>query len=143
GDMKIRARALLLLLGAAGLWSGAQAADANYPEGPVHIVVGFAPGGGVDLLARSLAKKLQERFGQPFVVENKAGAGGTIGANLVARAKPDGQTLLFNSIAHSINPALYPNAPFDPIKDFVAVSPVATAPNAISANPNAPFKTLG
>lgn len=140
--MKYRARALLVLLGCAGLWSGAQANDPTYPTGPVRLLVGFAPGGGVDLLARGVAKKLQEQFGQPVVVENRPGAGSTIAAAAVARAKPDGQTLLFNSIAQSINQSLYPSLPFDTVKDFIAVSPVATAPNAISAHPSAPFKTL-
>jgi tripartite-type tricarboxylate transporter receptor subunit TctC len=140
--MKYRARALLVLLGCAGLWSGAQANDPTYPTGPVRLIVGFAPGGGVDLLARGVAKKLQEQLGQAVIVENRPGAGSTIGANAVARAKPDGQTLLFNSIAQSINQSLYPNLPFDTVKDFIAVSPVATAPNAISAHPAAPFKTL-
>lgn len=140
--MKYRARALLVLMGCAGLWSGAQANDPTYPAGPIRLLVGFAPGGGVDLLARGVAKKLQEQFGQPVIVENRPGAGSTIAAAAVARAKPDGQTLLFNSIAQSINQGLYPNLPFDTVKDFVAVSPVATAPNAISAHPSAPFKTL-
>ena len=140
--MKNRARILCVLLGVAGLWSPVQAQD-KYPNGPVKLVVGFAPGGGVDLLARGVARKLGERLGQPVVVENRPGAGSTIAANAVAKAKPDGQTLLFNSIAHSINKSLYPSLPYDTLKDFVAVGPVATAPNAISANPNAPFKTLG
>lgn len=141
--MKFRARALLVLLGCTGLWPIAQAQNAPYPTGAVRLIVGFAPGGGVDLLARGVARKLQEQLGQPVIVENRPGAGSTIGANAVARAKPDGQTLLFNSIAQAINQSLYPSLPFDTLKDFVAVSPVATAPNAISANPSAPFKTLG
>lgn len=141
--MKFRARTLLVLAGCTGLWPLAQATDAPYPTGPVRLIVGFAPGGGVDLLARGVARKLQDQLGQPVIVENRPGAGSTIGANAVARAKPDGQTLLFNSIAQAINQSLYPSLPFDTLKDFVAVSPVATAPNSISANPSAPFKTLG
>jgi tripartite-type tricarboxylate transporter receptor subunit TctC len=140
--MKNRARVLWLALGLAGAWSHAQAQADDYPRGPIRLIVGFAPGGGVDLLARGVAKKLQERLGQPVIVDNRAGAGGTIGANAVAKSKPDGQTLLFNSIAHSINQSLYPSLPFHSVTDFIAVSPVATAPNAISANPSAPFKTL-
>jgi tripartite-type tricarboxylate transporter receptor subunit TctC len=142
GDMNNRARILGVLLGVAGLWSTAQSQD-KYPNGPVKLIVGFAPGGGVDLLARGVAKKLSERLGQPVIVDNRPGAGSTIGANAVAKSRPDGQTLLFTSIAHSINQSLYPSLPYDTVKDFVAVSPVATAPNSISANPNAPFKTLG
>jgi tripartite-type tricarboxylate transporter receptor subunit TctC len=141
-DMKHRAGILLTCIGLAAFFTHTSAEEA-YPRGPVRVVVGFAPGGGVDLLARGLTRKLQERFGQPFIVDNRPGAGSTIGAALVAKAKPDGQTLLFNSIAQSINQSLYPSLPFDTVKDFVAVSPVATAPNAISANPSAPFKTLG
>lgn len=140
--MKLRTRTLITLLGLAGLLPASRAQDTPYPEQPVRIIVGFAPGGGVDLLARALAKKLGERLGQPFIVDNRAGAGSTIGSNAVAKARPDGYTLLFNSIAHSINQGLYPSLPYDTLKDLTAVSPVATAPNAISAHPGAPFKTL-
>lgn len=140
--MNPRARLGLLLLGAAGLVCPAFANDAPYPQGPVRLIIGFAPGGGVDLLARGLAKKLGERLSQPVIVENRPGAGGTIGTNAVAKAKPDGQTLLFTSVAHAINQSLYPTLPFDSVKDFVAVTPMATAPNGIAAHPGAPFKTL-
>lgn len=140
--MKLRKLTLIALMAVAGLLPAAQAQDTPYPEQTVRIIVGFAPGGGVDLLARGLAKKLSERLGQPFIVDNRAGAGSTIGSNAVAKARPDGYTLLFNSIAHSINQGLYPSLPYDTLRDLTAVSPVATAPNAISANPGAPFKTL-
>jgi len=113
-----------------------------YPTRAVTLVVGFAPGGGVDLMARYFARKLADRLGQPVVVETKAGAGGTIGAGYVANARPDGHTLLFTSVAHAINHSFYPNLPFDSLKDFTPVSPVATAPNGIAARADAPFNTL-
>ena len=140
-----RSRALAVLLAVAGLAGigPAARAEGSYPERTVEMIVGFAPGGGVDQLARAVAKKLGERLGQTFVVVNRPGAGGTIGTSAVARAAPDGYTLLFTSIGHAINQSLYPKLSFDSVKDFVAISPVATAPNAISANPSAPFKTLG
>ena len=90
-----------------------------YPDKPVRVLVGFSPGGFTDVLARLIAQKLQERLGQPFVVENKPGAAGTIAADAVAKAKPDGYTLLMgHSNSNSIAPALYPKLPYDVIKDF-------------------------
>jgi tripartite-type tricarboxylate transporter receptor subunit TctC len=118
-------------------------AQGAYPKGPVKLIVGFAPGGSVDLMARYLGQKLGEKLGEPFVVDNRAGAGGNIGAAAVAKAKPDGQTLLVTSVVHSINPSLFSTLPFDPVKDFVAVTPVGLAPNSIAVHPATPFKTLG
>jgi tripartite-type tricarboxylate transporter receptor subunit TctC len=142
--MRARARAgVLAALLAVGLLPLARAeAAADYPRGAVRVIVGFAPGGSVDVMARFVGKKLSEKFGQPFVIENRAGAGGNIGAGVVAKARPDGQTLLVTSVAHSINPSLYPSLPFDPVKDFAAVGPVGLAPNCIAVNAKTPFKTL-
>lgn len=126
----------------AGMPTAAYAQDDSYPQRPVRIVVGFAPGGGIDLMARFVGKKLGERLGQPFVVENRPGAGGTIGANVVAKAKPDGHTLLMSGVGHAINQSLYSKLPFDSVKDFTAVGPVARGPNTIAVNPSLPVRTL-
>jgi tripartite-type tricarboxylate transporter receptor subunit TctC len=116
---------------------------ADYPKAPVKLIVGFAPGGSVDMMARHLGQKLGEKLGQPFVVDNRPGAGGNIGAAAVARAKPDGYTLLVTSVVHSINPSLYKSLPFDPVNDFAPVTPIGLAPNSIAVHPSTPFKTLG
>ena len=117
-------------------------ANEAYPSRPISMVVPFAPGGGVDLMARYISKKLEARLGQPVVVENKAGAGASIGTAHVARARADGHTLLFTSVAHAINPGFYARLPFDTVKDFAPVATVATAPNGIAARADAPFNTL-
>ncbi len=129
-------RRRLLAAGAfASLPLGA-AAQAAWPNRPVRIVVPFAAGGTTDILARALAPELQKALGQPFLVENKPGAGGNTGAADVARAAPDGYTLLMGTVGtHAINAALYSKLPFDPVKDFVPVTLVAAVPNVLVLNP--------
>src|SRR5688572_32436160 len=100
-----------------------------YPNKPIRIIVPFAPGGNVDITARLVAPGLSEALGQPVVVENKAGAGGTIGADQVAKSAPDGYTLLMGSNStFSVAPSLYPKIPYHPIKDFAPVGSIASAP---------------
>jgi tripartite-type tricarboxylate transporter receptor subunit TctC len=112
------------------------AAAQAWPSKPVRIVVPFPPAGTTDILARALAPELQRAFGQPFVVENKPGAGGNIGAAEVATAAPDGHTLLMGTVGtHAINPALYTKMPYDHVKDFVPVTLVAGVPNVLVLNP--------
>src|SRR5688572_24629713 len=94
------------------------AAAADYPIRPIRMIVGFATGGATDIYARIVAQKLSERLGQQVVVDNRAGAGGSLGTTLVAKAAPDGYTLIFVSPSHAINTALYKSIPFDPIADF-------------------------
>ena len=107
-----------------------------WPSKPVRIVVPFAAGGTTDILARALAPELQRVFGQPFIVDNKPGAGGNIGAADVAKSAPDGHTLLMGTVGtHGINAALYPKLPYDPIKDFVPITLVAGVPNVLVFNP--------
>src|SRR5205085_1887506 len=133
-------RTLLVLL---ALLVAAGAASAQpYPAKPVRLVVGFAPGGGTDLIARLLAQKLTERWGQPVVVENKLGASGNIAAELVAKSAPDGYTLLMAFSSHASNAALS-NLPFDIKRDFSAITQVASGPAVVLANPALPAKTLG
>ena len=111
------------------------AAQGNWPTRPVKIVVPFAPGGTTDILARAMAPELSKAFGQPFVVENRAGAGGNIGADVVAKSSPDGYTLLMGTVGtHGINKALYSKLAYDPQKDFAPISLVAGVPNVMVVN---------
>ena len=126
-------RSFLLL--AAGLAASAVSAQA-WPTKPVRIVVPFAAGGTTDILARALAPELQRVFGQPFVIDNKPGAGGNTGATDVAKSAPDGYTLLMGTVGtHAINVSLYPKMPYDPVKDFSPVTLVAGVPNVLVMNP--------
>lgn len=110
-------------------------ASPTWPTKPVRIVVPFAPGGTTDILARAIAPALSKAFGQPFIIDNRAGAGGNVGAELVARAAGDGYTLLMGTVGtHGINRALYPKLPYDPIKDFAPVTMVAAVPNVMEMN---------
>jgi len=128
-------RALLTAFAALPL---AAAAQSGWPTKPVRIVVPFAAGGTTDILARALAPELQRAFGQPFVVDNKPGAGGNSGAAEVAKAPPDGYTLLMGTVGtHAINPALYPRMPYDHVKDFAPITLVAGVPNVLVASPAA------
>ena len=137
--MKIRS----LLAGAALALASTLTAAAGYPERPVSVIVPFPPGGSTDMIARILAAKLQEKIGGTFVVENKAGATGTIGATFVARAKPDGYTLLVSSLApFAVNPFLQKGLPYDPAKDFDPISVLVQAPNVLVANPKVPVNSL-
>ena len=111
-------------------------AQGAWPTKPVRIVVPFAAGGTTDILARAIAPELQRAFGQPFVVDNKPGAGGNSGAAEVAKAPPDGYTLLMGTVGtHAINPSLYPKMPYDHVKDFVPITLVAGVPNVLVMNP--------
>jgi tripartite-type tricarboxylate transporter receptor subunit TctC len=129
-------RLALAALSAAGLALALPAsAQSGWPNKPVRIVVPFAPGGTTDILARALAPELSKAFGQQFVVENRAGAGGNIGADVVAKAAPDGYTLLMGTVGtHGINKSLYSKMPFDPQKDFAPITLVAGVPNVMVMN---------
>ena len=130
-----RANLIAIALCAAGLATTAAQAQSTWPTKPVKIVVPFAPGGTTDLLARAMAPELSKAFGQQFVVENKAGAGGNLGAEQVAKSAGDGYTLLMGTVGtHGINRALYAKLPYDPFKDFVPVSLVAAVPNVMVVN---------
>jgi tripartite-type tricarboxylate transporter receptor subunit TctC len=118
-------------------------AQAAYPDRPIKLVVPYPPGGTTDLLARTLAPRLSERLGQPILIENRAGAGGVIGSQVVAKSVADGYTLVFGSIAsHGILPAIQTPQPYDPLKDFAPVSLVAITPNVLLANVTAPAKNV-
>ncbi|WP_219211170.1 Bug family tripartite tricarboxylate transporter substrate binding protein [Variovorax boronicumulans] len=110
-------------------------AQGAWPNKPVRIVVPFAAGGTTDILARAMAPELSKAFGQPFIVDNRGGAGGNVGTDMVAKAPADGYTLLMGTVGtHGINRALYPKLPFDPIKDFAPVTMVAAVPNVMEMN---------
>lgn len=115
--------------------AGPVAAQSTWPTKPVRIVVPFAPGGTTDILARAVAPELSKAFGQQFIVDNRAGAGGNVGAEIVAKSPNDGYTLLMGTVGtHGINRALYPKLPFDPIKDFAPITLVAAVPNVMEMN---------
>lgn len=120
-----------------------QAAEAAYPQRPINLVVPFSAGGPTDAMARMLAQGLGERLGQQVVVDNRGGAGGSIAAEFVARAEPDGYTLFFGTTGTmAINPSLYKNLRYDPVKDFAPVSLMATTMNVLVVNPEIQVKTL-
>ncbi len=115
----------------------------GYPERPVHLIVPFPPGGGADILARTVAPRLGQALGKPIVIENKPGAGGNVGAEYVAKAAPDGYTLLYGTNGtHGINASLYRNLRFDPIKDFIPVSRMTTIAAMLIVNPQFPPTTV-
>jgi tripartite-type tricarboxylate transporter receptor subunit TctC len=114
-----------------------------YPAKPVKLMVGFTPGGGVDINARLLASKLSETLGQQFVVENKPGAGTNIANEFVARSAPDGYTLLMNTAVIAINMSLYRNPGFDTLRDFAPVSTFSSSPNILVVNAQVPVKSVG
>ena len=128
---------------AAALASAAFAAHAQYPNKPIKMVVPFPAGGTTDILARAVAADLQKTFGQAVIVDNKAGAGGNIGSDYVAKAAPDGYTLLMGTVGtHAINVALYPKMPYDAVKDFAPVSLVAGVPNVLVSAPGYPIASV-
>jgi len=115
----------------------------GYPAKPIHIIAPFPAGGGYDFLSRLLGAEMSKTFGQPVIVENKAGANGNIGTDFVAKSAPDGYTLLMGGNSPiSLNVSLYPKLPFDPVKDFEAISRVATQPNLFAAHPTVPVKSV-
>jgi tripartite-type tricarboxylate transporter receptor subunit TctC len=115
----------------------------TYPVRPVRMIVPFAPGGPVDVCARMVAQRLSERLGHQFYVENVTGAGGNIGAAQAAKARPDGHTILVNTNNHVINPSLFAKVPYDPFKDFDAVTLMTSFASALSVNPSVPASTVG
>jgi tripartite-type tricarboxylate transporter receptor subunit TctC len=113
-----------------------------FPSKPIRIVVAFAPGGIADFAARSVSQKLSENFGVPVVVENRPGAGGITGAEIVAKSPPDGYTLLVTSISHTINPSVRKSLPFDAVRDFAPVTLITDAPNLLVVHPSLPVKSV-
>ena len=136
-------RIALLMCLAAGLIAGTAAMAQNFPTRPVTLIVPFPPGGGTDILARPFADALSRKWGQPVVVENKAGAGGSIGTEAAARAAPDGYTLVLGTVGtHAINQSLYSKLPYDGDRDFEAITLVANTPNILVVNPQVEARSV-
>jgi tripartite-type tricarboxylate transporter receptor subunit TctC len=114
----------------------------TYPSGPLRIVSPYPPGGGTDILSRTIGQKLNERLGQPVVVDNRAGANGTLGAALVAKAPPDGQTMLIVPAGYAANPALYKSLPYDQARDLAPVSHLASGPLVLVVHPALPVRSV-
>ena len=130
------------LLAIASYPAAAQSPADKYPDKPIKIIVPYPPGGSTDTLGRAIAQKLQEKWGQPVLVENKPGASTLIGSTLVAKSPPDGYTLLVGVSNHTTNPAMQASMPFDTLKDLTAVSLLARAPVLAVANPNYPASNI-
>ena len=127
---------LALSLGATQSWAQ------DFPAKAVRVIVSFTPGSSTDIVGRLVMSKVSEYWGQPAVVENRSGAGGSIGSNVVAGAAPDGYTLLINSSAHAVNPAIFAKLPYDTLKDFIDVVPLTVQPNVLIVSAASPHKTL-
>jgi tripartite-type tricarboxylate transporter receptor subunit TctC len=122
--------------------ASAQEDPSKYPSRAIHIIVGFAAGGGNDIIARVFGQKLSESFGQPVIVENKPGGGAIVATEYVAKSAPDGYTLLMSASGISINPAVYARLPYDAVNDFVAVSELASFPLIMIVNASSPIKSV-
>src|SRR4051794_27909838 len=127
---------------AATVMAGAAAAQ-GWPTKPVRVIVPFTAGSATDILARTFGQKLQEIWGQPVVIENRPGAGGTIGAGVVAHAPPDGYMLLVHSAGFAVNPWIYPGLSYDTAKDFTEIAPLGGQPNVLVVAPASGIKSLG
>ncbi len=130
--------AILLLARSVCVQAQPTALVPDYPARAVRILVGFAPGGGIDVIARIAAQRFTESLGKPFVVDNRAGASGNIAAALVAKATPNGYTLLMTADVHTINASLFNSLPFDPVKDFAPIGTLASGPQLIAVHPSMP-----
>ena len=117
-------------------------AQQSFPTKPVHLLIPYAPGGAVDILGRTLGDELSKKWGQPVIIENRTGAGGTIASQVVAKSAPDGYTLVIVASGHAINPYLYSKLPYDTFKDFRPISLLGSSPNILLVSANSPYKTL-
>ena len=136
--MKTACKLFALVLAAFAVPTHAQ----NYPTKPVRLIIAFTPGSSTDIIGRAVAAKLQEMWGQPVVAENRTGAGGSIGSAAVLREAPDGYTLLANSSAHVANPSIYKTLPYDTLKDFANIAPLAGGPNVLIVSPQTGWKSF-
>jgi len=132
-----------LLFGTAAAAVAAPALGQGFPTKPIRLVVPYSAGGGADTTARLMAPKLQEALGQTVVIDNKPGAGGTIGDDAVAKAPPDGYTLLIGTFAHAVNPSLMAKMPFRTPEDFAPISLLVVVPELLVVTPSFPAKTVG
>lgn len=137
-----RRRVVTTLAGAAVLAPLAAAAQAGYPNKPIRVIVPFAAGSTTDIIARAITDKMSQSMGQQLVVENKAGASGTIGQAQVAQAAPDGYTIMVHSSSHTVSPHTFAKLPFDTVNDFAPVTPISSTPNVLVISPSKNIKTL-
>jgi tripartite-type tricarboxylate transporter receptor subunit TctC len=133
--------ALIALCGMTSMTSAVLAQ--SYPNRPVRFIVPYPPGGATDIISRSIGAKVSAVLGQQFIIDNRPGGGQKIGTALVAKAPPDGYTMLLVSVTHSINPSLDPKLPYDSIRDFIPVSLVASSPNVVVVHPSVPVRSVG
>jgi tripartite-type tricarboxylate transporter receptor subunit TctC len=133
-------RLLLVLACLFGVWDGATAE--GWPTKPIRAIIPFGAGSATDVVPRIVLEQLAAQLGQPIVVENRGGAGGTIGSALVAKAEPDGYTILVNSSAHTITPSIYPNLSYDVARDFAAVAAIGNVPNVLIIAPSKGLNTV-
>lgn len=139
---RVRTLAIVVCCALLGLWAGAALAQ-QYPSRPIRLIVPFAPGGGSDGIARIVGQRVSQTIGQPVVVENKPGAGATIGADVVAKAAPDGYTILFGTPGVQItNPYLMKKLPYDHVNDFAPIAPVGVVPNVLVVHPSIPARSV-
>lgn len=136
-------RVYSLLLSAVLLAGTARVAAQEYPSKPVRLIVPFAPGGGNDIVARAIAQQLSASLGRQFVVDNRAGAGGVVGAELAAKSPADGYTLFLGGVgSHAVNPNLHAKLPYDPVMDFAPITLIASAPSVLVVHPSVPARTI-
>jgi tripartite-type tricarboxylate transporter receptor subunit TctC len=134
---------LKFLIAATALWAGVALAQSGiYPNKPIKFIVPYPPGGGTDVIARIVQEPLSSNLGQQVIIENRGGAGGSIGSEAAARSPADGYTVLFTLSSHTINPAIYPKLSFNTEKDFLPVVTIASLPQILVANPDFPAKTV-
>jgi tripartite-type tricarboxylate transporter receptor subunit TctC len=139
-DCAARAAAVLAIAGAVMVCCAY--AQTDYPAKPVRIVIPIAPGGGTDIVGRMVAQKLTQAFNQQFIVDNRPGAGGIIGSDAVAKAAPDGYTVLLTPTSHTINPSIYAKLPYDTVKDFAPVALLVSVTTVFVAHPSLPARTV-
>ncbi len=136
-------KGLKFFIAAVTLWAGAALAQSgNYPNKPIKFIVPYPPGGGTDVIARIVQEPLSQNLGQQVIIENRGGAGGSIGSELAAKSPPDGYTVLFTLSSHTINPAIYPKLGFNTERDFLPVVTIASLPQILVANPNFPANSV-
>src|ERR1700761_1698757 len=140
--MQLRFAVAILLALAAPAAMAQSTSASSYPDHPVRMIVPWPPGGGTDIFARAISQKLQQSLGQPFVVENRAGASGNIGASMVARADPDGYTIVLATITLATNPSLYKSLDFDATKDLTPITLIAGVPHMLVVNPSLPVESV-
>jgi tripartite-type tricarboxylate transporter receptor subunit TctC len=141
--MKLNRRAIAASIASLALLSPMAAlAQGAYPSKPIRVIVPFSAGSTTDIIARAITDKMSQSMGQPIVIENRGGAGGTVGQAAVARAEPDGYTVLVHSSSHTVAPSTYSKLPFDTLRDFAGVTPIAQLPNVLVISPAKGFRDL-